>query len=129
MNYRFAACATLVLCVYLVLSIPVMAQMQSSMERSQTVTGSQAQAADKAQKISQALNLSPQQQSQLTPILENEEPKVQDIKKDTNLSTDERRGRIKKVYEETDKLVKPILTPVQWKQWEQYRKNELSNIK
>jgi hypothetical protein len=129
MNYRFAACAMLVLCVYLVLSIPVMAQTPSSMERSQTVTGSQAQAADKAQKISQALNLSPQQQSQLTPILENEEPKVQDIKNDTHLSTDEKQARIKKMYEETDKLVKPILTPVQWKQWEQYRKNELSNIK
>src|SRR5260370_10849845 len=129
MNYRFGARATLVSCVYLVLSISVMAQTQSSMERSQTVTGSQAQAGDKAQKISQALNLSPQQQSQVTPILENEEPQVQDIKKDTNLSTDERRARTKKVYEETDKLVKPILTPVQWKQWEQYRKNELSNIK
>jgi hypothetical protein len=129
MNYRFAACAILVLCVYLVLSIPLMAQTQSSMERSQTVTGSQAQAPDKAQKISQALNLSPQQQSQVTPILENEEPKVQDIKNDTNLSTNERQSRIKKVYGETDKLMKPILSPVQWKQWEQYRKNELSNIK
>ncbi len=106
-----------------------MAQTQSSMERSQTVTGSQAQAPDKAQKISQALNLSPQQQSQVTPILGNEEPKVQDIKNDTNLSTNERHARIKKVYEETDKLMKPILSPVQWKQWEQYRKNELSNIK
>ena len=129
MNYRFAACAMLVLCVCLVLSIPVMAQTQSSMERSQTVTGSQAQAADKAQKISQALNLSSQQQSQVTPILENEEPKVQDIKNDTNLSTDQKQARIKKVYEQTDKLVKPILSPVQWKQWEQYRKNELSNVK
>jgi uncharacterized membrane protein YhiD involved in acid resistance len=128
MIYRFAACAALVLSVCLILSIPLMAQAQSS-ERSQTVTGSQAQATDKAQKISQALNLSPQQQSQVTPILENEDPKVQDIKSDTNLNTDQKQARIKKVYEDTDKLVKPILTPVQWKQWEQYRKNELSNIK
>jgi hypothetical protein len=128
MIYRFAACAALVLCVCLALSIPVMAQTQSA-ERSKSVTGSQAQATDKAQKISQALNLSPQQQSQVTPILENEDPKVQDIKSDTNLNTDQKQARIKKVYEETDKLVKPILTPVQWKQWEQYRKNELSNIK
>ena len=120
MNYRFAACAMLVLCVCLVLSIPVMAK---------TATGSQAQPADKAQKISQALNLSSQQQSQVTPILENEEPKVQDIKNDTQLGADEKQARIKKVYEQTDKLVKPILSPVQWKQWEQYRKNELSNIK
>ena len=48
---------------------------------------------------------------------------------DTNLNTDEKPARIKKVYEETDKLVKLIPTPVQWKQWEQHRKNELSNIK
>jgi len=128
MIYRFAACAALVLCFCLVISIPVMARTQSS-EQSQAVPGSQAQTTDKAQKISQALNLSPQQQSQVTPILENEEPKVQDIKSDTNLNTDQKQARIKKVYEETDKLVKPILTPVQWKQWEQYRKNELSNIK
>ncbi len=129
MNYRSAVWAALVLCVSLIFSIPVMAQTQSSMERSQTATGSQAQAVGKAQKISQALNLSPQQQSQITPILENEEPKVQGIKNDPNLSTDEKKERIKKVYEKTDKLVKPILTPVQWNQWEQYRKNELSDIK
>jgi hypothetical protein len=128
MNCRFAACVALVLCVSLVLSIPLTAQSQSWMERSQTATGSQAQAVDKTQKISQALNLSPQQQSQLTPILQNEEPKVQDIKNDTNLSPNDKKQRIKKVYGETDKLVKPILTPVQWKQWEQYRNNELSDI-
>src|SRR5262245_32487962 len=129
MNYRFAAGATLVLCVCLVLSIPLVAQTQSSTEPSQSATGSQAQPTDKAQKISQALNLSPQQQSQITPILENEEPKVQEIRNDTHLSTDEKKDRIKTVYEQTDKLVKPILSPVQWKQWEQYRKNELSNIR
>jgi hypothetical protein len=114
MNYRFAAYATLALSICLVLSIPVMAQTQPT---------------DKAQKISQALNLSPQQQSQITPILENEEPKVQDIKNDSHLTADEKKQRVKKVYDETDKLVKPILSPVQWKQWEQYRKNELSDIK
>ena len=122
MKYHFSASATLVFCVCLVLSISAIAQMQ-------TGTGSPTQAADKGQKISQALNLSPQQESQVTAILENEEPKVQDIRNDTNLSTDERQKKIKKVYEDTDKLVKPILTPIQWKQWEQYRKNELSNIK
>ena len=122
MKCHFAACETLVFCVCLVLSISAIAQMQ-------TGTGSPTQAADKGQKISQALNLSPQQESQVTAILENEEPKVQDIRNDTNLSTDERQKKIKKVYEDTDKLVKPILTPIQWKQWEQYRKNELSNIK
>jgi len=129
MKCHFAACGTLVFCVCLVLSISAIAQTQSSIGRSQTGSGSPTQTADKGQKISQALNLSPQQESQVTAILENEEPKVQGIRTDTNLSTDERQKKIKKVYEDTDKLVKPILTPIQWKQWEQYRKNELSNIK
>ena len=120
MKKLLAACAMMVWCVYLVVSIPVMAQTQSSTE---------VQGADKAQKISQALNLGPQEQSQLTPIMEDEERKVQDIKNDTALSSGEKQARIKKVYGQTDKLVKPILNPAQWKQWEQYRKNELSNIK
>ena len=50
MNYRFAACATLVLCFCLVLSVRVMAQAQpsssgqpqSSTEQTRTVTGPQA---------------------------------------------------------------------------------------
>lgn len=142
MSYRFAACATLVFC--LVLSIPLMAQTQpstdtqtqpstgqtqSTTEQTRTVTGPQAQGVEKAQQVSQMLNLSPQQQSQLTPILEDEAPKVQDIKNDTHLSTDEKKDRIKKVHEQTDKLVKPILTPVQWKQWETYRKTQMADIK
>jgi hypothetical protein len=145
MNYRFALCATLVLCVCLVLSIPLMAQTQpapdtqtqpstgaqtqGSTERSRTATGAEAQGVEKAQRVSQMLALSPQQESQLTPILESEAPKVQDIKKDTNLTADEKKKRLKQVHEQTDKLVKPILTPVQWKQWEQYRKTELADIK
>lgn len=39
-------------------------------------------------------NVSSQQQTQLTPILENEEPRVLDIKNDTHLSADERQARI-----------------------------------
>jgi hypothetical protein len=136
MNYRFAACATLVLCVCLALSIPLTAQTQpstgqtqSSTERSRTSTGPEAQGVEKAQRVSQMLNLSPQQESQLTPILETEAPKVQAIKTDTNLTADEKKKRLKEVHGQTDKLVKPILTPVQWKQWEQYRKTELTDIK
>lgn len=137
MNYRFAACAALVLCFCLVLSVPLMAQAQpsssgqpqSSTEQTRTVSGPQAQGVEKAQQVSQMLNLSPQQQSQLTPILEQEVPKVQGIKNDTNLTADEKKKRLKEVHQQTDKLVKPILTPIQWKQWVQYRKTELADIR
>lgn len=136
MKYRFAACAMLVLCFCLALSLPVIgqtqpsgSQTQSSTERSQAVTGAQAQGVDQATRVSQMLGLSPQQQSQLTPILQDEAPKVADIKSDTHLSADEKKDRIKKLNEQTDKLVKPILTPIQWKQWETYRKTQRADIR
>jgi hypothetical protein len=137
MNYRFAACATLVWCFCIVLPVPIMEQTQpsssgqpqSSTEQTRAVAGAQAQGVEKAQQISQYLNLSPQQESQLMPILENEAPKIQAIKNDPSLTADEKRKRLKEVHQQTDKLAKPILTPIQWKQWEQYRKNQLADIK
>jgi hypothetical protein len=146
MNYRFAVRAAVVLGFCLVLSsVHLMAQTEPSpgsqtqsstgdqtqftTEKTRTGTGAQVQGAEKAQRVSQMLNLSPQQESQITAILENEAPKVQGIKNDPNLTADEKKKRLKGVHQQTDKLVKPILTPIQWKQWAQYRKTELADIR
>lgn len=85
--------------------------------------------AEKAQKVAQILNLTPQQRSQLTPILEAEAPKVKAIMQDPNLSPSEKKNKLKTVHSQTDPLVKSILTPTQYKQWEQIRKDELENLK
>jgi len=55
---------------------------------------------EKVKKVAQVLNLSPQQQSQLAPILEAEGPKVKDVTDDPNLSPGEKKEKLKAVHEE-----------------------------
>jgi len=85
--------------------------------------------AEKVKKLAQVLNLSPQQQSQLAPILEAEGPKIKDVTSDPNLSPGEKKEKLKAVHAQTDPLVKSILNPTQYKQWEQIRKDEIQNMK
>jgi Skp family chaperone for outer membrane proteins len=84
---------------------------------------------EKAQKVAQVLNLSPQQESQLQPILEKEAPKVKEIMQDPNLSAKEKKKKLKTVHSQTDPLVKSILTPPQYSQWETIRNDELEQLK
>ena len=84
---------------------------------------------EKAQKVAQVLNLSPQQQSQLQPILEAEAPKVKAIVQDPNLSAKEKKKKLKAVHSQTDPLVKSILTPTQYGQWQTIRNDELEQLK
>lgn len=86
-------------------------------------------AAQKLQNFSQVLNLSPQQKNQLAPILEAEAPKVQAIKGNQSLSGKEKVKQLKSVHEQTDPLVKSILNPTQYQQWQTIRKDELEQIK
>ena len=83
---------------------------------------------EKAEKVAQVLNLSPQQQSQLAPILEAEAPKVKGIMQDPNLSPSEKKSKLKTVHSQTDPLVKSILNPTQYKQWQAIRNAELENM-
>jgi|SRR5215472_3788612 len=94
-----------------------------------TTQQAQGPGAEKAEKIAQVLNLSPQQRSQLTPILEAEAPKVKAITQDPNLSPKQKKEKLKAVHAQTDPLVKSILNPTQYKQWETIRKDELEQMK
>jgi hypothetical protein len=84
---------------------------------------------EKADAVSQILNLSPQQKSQLQPILQAEAPKVNSILSDPNLSPSEKKKQLKTVHSQTDPLVKSILNPTQYHQWETIRKDQLEKLK
>ena len=86
-------------------------------------------AAENAQKVAQVLNLSPQQESQLQPILEAEAPKVEAIVQNPKLSAKEKQKKLKAVHSQTDPLVKSILTPTQCNQWQTIRNTELQQLK
>ena len=82
-----------------------------------------------AQAVAQILNLSPQQKSQLEPILQAEAPKVKTILTDPSLSPSQKKKQLKTVHSQTDPLVKSILNPSQYQQWETIRKNQLEQLK
>ena len=86
-------------------------------------------AADKLEHLSQVLNLSPQQKTQLAPIVEAEGPKMQAIAHDPNLPPKEKVKQLEAVQAKSDPLVRNILNPTQYKMWQQIRKDELEQIK
>ncbi len=83
---------------------------------------------EKMEALAQVLNLSPQQQSQLAPIVRAEKPKVQAIMQDPNLTQSEKKSKLQHVHSQTDPLVKSILNPTQYKQWQTIRNDELENM-
>lgn len=83
---------------------------------------------ERAQALAQVLNLSPQQESQLAPILRAEKPKIQAIMQDPNLTPSEKKSKLQHVHSQTDPLVKSILNPTQYKQWQTIRNDELENL-
>lgn len=79
--------------------------------------------------LSQVLGLTPQQKSQLAPIVEAETPKIEAIKQNPTLSPKEKLKQLQAVHSQTDPLVKNILNPNQYQMWQQIRKEELEKIK
>jgi periplasmic protein CpxP/Spy len=98
--------------------------------RAQAQAGEPAAAAEqKLQQVSQVLNLSPTQKSQLEPILQAELPKLEAVKNNPSLSGREKKKQMKAIHNQTDPQVKAILNPTQYKQWESMRQNEINEIK
>jgi hypothetical protein len=92
--------------------------------------GSQAQApaAGKAQKfqaLAKQLNLTPQQEKQLLPLLQADAPKLEAIKNNTSLGPLQKMEQLKAVHAQTDPQVKAILNPQQYEQLQQIRQQEI----
>jgi len=100
----------------------------SAIAQAQDQAAAPAPGQEKMEALSQVLALTPQQQSQLAPILRAEKPKVQAIMQDPNLSPSEKRSKLQHVHTQTDPLVKSILNPTQYKQWQTIRNDALANM-
>jgi hypothetical protein len=87
-----------------------------------------AAAAGKAQKfqaLAKQLNLTPQQEKQLMPILEANAPKLEAIKNNTSLGPLQKMEQLKAVHAQSDPQVKAILNPQQYDQLQQIRQQEI----
>jgi Spy/CpxP family protein refolding chaperone len=78
-------------------------------------------AMSKAQAIAQQLNLTPQQKEKVLPILIDEAPKVNAIKKDNTLSKIQKVQQIRAIHQQTDPQMKAILSPEQYEKLKQIR--------
>ena len=79
----------------------------------------------KAEAISQELNLTPQQKVKILPILRDELPKVQAIKKDNSLSRVQKAQQIRAIHQQTDPQMKAILTPEQYQKLKAIRQQAI----
>ena len=67
------------------------------------------------QRMTQALNLSDDQQQKIKPILENESTQMQSLRADTSLSQEDRMAKMKQIRENTSSQINPILNADQQK--------------
>lgn len=78
--------------------------------------------------IAQKLHLSPEQMKQVMPILQGETPKLQAIKGDPNLSTQQKQTQTKAVQQQSDSKLKTILSPQQFGSLQGFRAQQLQGL-
>jgi Spy/CpxP family protein refolding chaperone len=105
------------LCLSVLFTAPQRAQAQAQPQTQQ--------AAQKLEKLSKQLKLTPEQKLQLLPVLKGEGPKVQAIKSNTSLTDAQKLEQLKAVHQETDPQVKAILSPEQYEQFQKIRQKEI----
>ncbi len=82
--------------------------------------GHQPMSADqRLQMMTQQLNLTSDQQTQIKPILENESTQMQALRSDSSLSQQDRMSKMKEIRENTNSQIKPILNAEQQTKYEQ----------
>jgi hypothetical protein len=86
--------------------------------------GANAEAMQKLQKMSAALQLTPSQKKQVMPILMEEAPQIKALKADTSMPPLQKAMKMRQIGETTDSKMKPILNPQQWQTWETMRAQE-----
>jgi hypothetical protein len=86
--------------------------------------GANAEAMQKLQKMSAALQLTPEQKKQVMPILMDEAPQIKALKADTSMPPLQKAMKMRQIGESTDNKMKPILNPQQWQTWQNMRAQE-----
>jgi hypothetical protein len=114
-NY-FTHIATVALALGMLLSLTPASQAQAAAAPGK---------AQKFQALAKQLNLTPQQEKQLMPILEADAPKLEAIKDNPSLGPLQKMEQLKAVHTQSDPQVKAILNPQQYEQLQQVRQQEI----
>jgi len=79
----------------------------------------------KAEEIAQQLNLTPEQKVKILPILRDEVPKVNAIKRDNSVSNTQKMQQIRAIHQQTDPQMKAILSPAQYEKLKAIRQQAI----
>ena len=78
--------------------------------------------------VAKQLHLTHEQEKQLIPIMEGEEPKLEAIRNDRSLSRVQRLQRLQAVHDESNPQVRAILTPEQFQQLQEIRQKRRAEL-
>ena len=117
-------CAILAATLFLCISGFVAQQAQAQAQASTTT----AQKMDKLEALAKQLNLTPEQKMKLLPILKADAPKLQAIKDDTSLTGMQKLEKIRAIREQSNPQVEAILTPQQFQQLQDIRRQEIMKM-
>jgi hypothetical protein len=79
----------------------------------------------KLEKLSTELQLTPQQKGELLPILKEEGPKLEAIKKNTSMSKLEKARELRAIHNQTAPQMQKILSPAQYQKLQAIREEEV----
>jgi hypothetical protein len=106
------------------LGFAVLAQAQADAGAAGGMSPEKQEMMAKLEKMSAALQLTPQQKQQMLPIMMEEGKKMSAIKSNTSLGPLQKAMQMKQVGTDMDAKVKPILNPDQYQKFEQMRQQE-----
>jgi len=107
-----------------VLAAPVLVAQDGMAAQGMAASPDKAEVMQKLEKMSSALQLTPQQKQQIMPILMEEAPKMKALKTNTSLGPMQKAMQMRQIADATDGKLKPILSPTQYQTWEQMRAQE-----
>lgn len=81
--------------------------------------------AAKLEALSQQLNLTPEQKVKLLPVLKEEVPKLEAIKKNTSLSGIQKMKQLRAVHDQSAPQLQKILSPAQYQKLQDIRQQEI----
>ena len=74
---------------------------------------------ERLQRLTQALDLTADQQEKIRPILENETQQMDTLRGNQSIPRDQRWDKVRTIMEETQSQIKPLLNPDQQKKYEE----------
>ncbi len=76
-----------------------------------------------AKRMAKKLNLSPDQQSKLEPILADRDQQMQAVRADASMSAPDRHAKVKSIRQDTNGKIEAVLNDQQKQQYEQMKQN------